>query len=333
MKKRMSLAVAAVVAVSALAGVSQASAATEFGNECAANDTTIFGGFMSTGAASHLSVAAPTSGVITEWKLKTGYESITPEEEAAYGTKMSEYMVVARPTGTNQYSVIAKAEGGSVKFNALNTYLTRIPVQQGDMLGIVGSPYTLYCETTAEQDSLSYFEGSPVIGSTFLTEAPESHYGVPIVAKIEPDVDGDGYGDETQDQCPQSAAYQTACPVVTIGSKPFVVGKKAVTLYVSTSLSAPVGVTATVNLGKGKKATLKAAAKTVAAGALTPFKLTLTSKVTKALEELPKAKSLKLSIKASATNITGAASTSTSSVKLKGRATSSSTSTKHSKKS
>jgi hypothetical protein len=36
--------------------------------------------------------------------------------------------------------------------------------------------------------------------------------------------------DETQDQCPQSAAYQTSCPVVTISS--LVVGKKAVTLHV-----------------------------------------------------------------------------------------------------
>jgi len=40
---------------------------------------------------------------------------------------------------------------------------------------------------------------------------------------------------------------------VTISSKPFTVTEKAVTLYVSTSLPAPVGVTATVNLGKGRR--------------------------------------------------------------------------------
>jgi hypothetical protein len=188
------------------------------------------------------------------------------------------------------------------------------------MLALVGAPATLYCNTTDPKNSVSTFPGAPVLGASFTAEEPVVDAGVPIVAKIEPDVDGDGYGDETQDKCPQSALYQTACPVVTISSKPFVAGKKAVTLYVSTSLSAPVGVTATINLGKGKKAKLKAATQTVAPGSLTPFKLTLTKPVTKALGELSTKKSLKLSIVASATNITGAASTSTSSVKLKGQA-------------
>jgi hypothetical protein len=124
---------------------------------------------------------------------------------------------------------------------------------------------------------------------------------------------------QTLDVCPQSAAYQTACPVVTINSKP-IAGKKAVTLYVATSLSAPVGVTATVKLGKGKTATLTAASQTVAPGALAPFTLTLTKQVTKALKELPAKKVLQLSITAGATNVTGSPSTTTSTVKLPGQA-------------
>ena len=31
---------------------------------------------------------------------------------------------------------------------------------------------------------------------------------------VEPDRDNDGYGDETQDGCPQSALYQSGCPLV-----------------------------------------------------------------------------------------------------------------------
>ncbi|MBS1845097.1 MAG: hypothetical protein JST53_11825 [Actinobacteria bacterium] len=31
---------------------------------------------------------------------------------------------------------------------------------------------------------------------------------------IEPDADGDGYGDLTEDGCPQSADFHTACPTV-----------------------------------------------------------------------------------------------------------------------
>ncbi len=107
--------------------------------------------------------------------------------------------------------------------------------------------------------------------------------------------------------------------MITLGGTP-VAGKKAVTYYASSSLSAPVSVTATVKLPKGKKATLNATTATVAPGAPTPFKLTLTKGVTKALQGLPKSKSLSVTITASANNLVGAASIATSTVKLRGQA-------------
>ena len=36
-----------------------------------------------------------------------------------------------------------------------------------------------------------------------------------LSAQLEPDADHDGYGDETQDQCPTDAATQGPCPLVT----------------------------------------------------------------------------------------------------------------------
>ncbi|HEY2477925.1 MAG TPA: hypothetical protein VGI17_04280 [Solirubrobacterales bacterium] len=141
---------------------------------------------------------------------------------------------------------------------------------------------------------------------------------VPVIAKIESDVDNDNAGDETQDKCPQSPLYQAPCPVVTINSKP-VAGKTAVTLYVATSLSAPVGVTATVPLGQGKTATITAAPQTVAPGTLAPFRLTFTKQVRKALKKLPKRKALRMSITAGATNLNGAPTTTVSTVGLHGQ--------------
>jgi hypothetical protein len=142
---------------------------------------------------------------------------------------------------------------------------------------------------------------------------------LPLVAKIEPDIDGDGYGDETQDKCPQSAAYQTACPVVKLSSRASA-GRKAVIGYVSASLSAPVKVTATVYLGGGKKAMLTAPKRTVTPGHLTAFKLTLTGKVAEALESLPTKQALQVKVTADATNLTGRPSTSVSRAKLAGQA-------------
>jgi hypothetical protein len=323
MKKRVSLLLAAVFAVSAFIGVSQASAATEFGSECQANES-VSGPYsfisISHGPGSPLPAAAPVSGVITSWKTTLKFGEVPPEEAEFIGSLFRQELSVWRPAGGNSYTLVGQSPGGPLNLNGTSTFPARIPVAAGDHLGLGGTSVTLICEETGSAADVSGFAvGVPPVGSTkaFL---PEPELQLPVVAKIEPDVDGDGYGDETQDLCPQSAAYQTACPVVTISSKPFVAGKKAVTLYVSTSLSAPVGVTGTVNLGKGKKATLTAVAQTVTPGSLTPFKLTLSKQVTKALAETSTKKSLTLSITASATNVTGAPSTSTSTVKLKGQA-------------
>jgi hypothetical protein len=321
MKKRVSLLVAAVFAVSAFASVSQASAATEFGSGCAATSletATVIS--TAHGAGSPLPVAAPISGVITEWKVDTALikpgEEIPPEAEII-GRLYRQTLDVFRPAGGANYTVVAQAEGGTLNFSGVSTYSTRIPVQAGDLLGL-GGPISLFCATEDPADATAFTEMTPAVGATSAFET-ETGIQVPVVAKIEPDVDGDGYGDETQDKCPQSAAYQTPCPVVTIGSLP-TTAKNAVTLHVATSLSAPVGVTATVPLGKGKTATLTAAAQTVAPGTLGAFTLTLTPEVTKALKALPTKKSLTMSITASATNVTGSPSTSATTVPLQGQA-------------
>jgi hypothetical protein len=320
MKKRLCLILTSAVVAGALIGASSASAATEFGSGCQGKGVEENSSIVSLahGAGSPLPVAAPISGILTEWTLNTAFGAVPPEEEAVFSRFYRQTLNIYKPAGGTSYTVVAEAEGGNLDFNGSATYPVRIPVQAGDLLGLSGA-VALFCITGDPADKLGYHEGLVTgAGSTASFEEAVG-FQLPVVARIEPDIDGDGYGDETQDKCPQSAAYQTACPVVTIGSKPLA-GKKAVTLYVSTSLSAPVGVTATVPLGKGKKATLTAAAQTVAPGTLTPFKLTLTSQVTKALKELSTKKSLTLSITASATNVTGAPSTSTSTVKLKGLA-------------
>jgi hypothetical protein len=327
LKKRLSLVLAACLAVCAVVGVSSASAATEFGSGCVAEDAVPFTTVSLThGVGSPLPVAAPASGVITQWTVNAKLEEVSPAEEALFARLYRQSLDVLRPAGPNAYTLISESEGGNLSFQGTSVFPARIPIQAGDHLGL-GGGFSLYCATGDMADTTGISVKPLAVGST--TTFPVGEGGesvetvggiqVPVVAKIEPDVDGDGYGDETQDKCPQSAAYQTACPVVTISSLP-TAGKKAVTLYVSTSLAAPVGVTATVPLGKGKSATLTAAAQTVAPGSLVPFTLTFTPPVTKALKALPTKKSLTLSITASATNVTGAPSTSTSTTTLKGEA-------------
>jgi hypothetical protein len=323
MKKRLSVVLTAALAMCAFVGVSSASAATEFGSTCTgtAGESVASLVSISHGAGSPLPVAAPVSGVITEWKttVQLGEGPVPPEAQELIGPLYRQGLQVYRPAGGNSYTLVGESLGGPLNLSGTTSSPARVPVQAGDHLGLGGTFLTVYCPETGDAgDVAGLIVGTPSIGSTKEVELG-TEAQVPVVAKIEPDVDGDGYGDETQDLCPQSATYQTACPVVTISSLP-TAAKNAVTLHVATSLSAPVGVTATVPLGKGKTATLTAAAQTVAPGTLGAFTLTLTPEVTKALKALPTKKLLTMSITASATNVTGSPSTSTTTVTLKGQA-------------
>lgn len=119
-----------------------------------------------------------------------------------------------------------------------DVFPTRIPVQAGDHLGLFGdsSVNTLFCAETAEVEnpgnSIGEITGNPGPGSTATLSTTKTKELVPAVAVIEPDVDGDGFGDETQDGCPQSASFQGACPTITLDSAA-VVGKTKATARAS----------------------------------------------------------------------------------------------------
>jgi hypothetical protein len=319
MKKRLSAALVLAIAASALSGAGSASATTVFGSDCAANNVQEGAVWIST---SHpegmLPITAPISGVITEWLVKADIKVESEGKLAGEFPRIfQQRLIVARSEGPESFKVIGEAAGGALNLQGTNTYLARIPVQQGDYIGLAGDPYAAYCTTEKEADTFAFTVGGTPVGSSFKVEGKKG-LQVPVVARVEPDVDGDGYGDETQDKCPQSAAYQTACPVVTVSSLALS-HAKAVTIYVASSLSAPVAVTGTVKLGKGKTATLSAPAATVAPGALGSFELALPKPVLGALKALSTKKSLTLTVAASATNVTGTPSTATSTLKLRGQ--------------
>lgn len=327
MKKRPPFALVAVVAISAIAALvsaASASAATEFGSGCTATKATERALWVATGHApsSPLPVTAPISGVITEWKVNSNQDAAAAEPGLAeeFPRIFQQRLLVLRSNGSESFTVVGEAAGGLLNLKGENSYRARVTVQAGDFLGLGGEPYALSCVTGEEADTIAATVGGAPLGSSFKTK-PAKGIQVPVTARVEPDVDGDGYGDETQDLCPQSAAYQSACPVVEVSSLA-VAGKKAVAVYVTSSLTAPVAVSATVKLakGKGKPVRLAAAAKTVTPGTLVRFNLKLTKPLRGALAKLPEKKSLRLSISATATNVTGSASVATSTLKLRGEA-------------
>jgi hypothetical protein len=299
-----------------LISASQASASTEFGDTCAGaggapGDYTIT---TLTGSSPTLPLTAPSAGIITKVKVNSAIEIPVP-----YPVTVK----LLRPAGGNKYTVV-----GGQSLNAgpgVTVADARIPVQPGDKLGVHGDAFSYGGEVihvspfcVGAEGELGALVGDAANGSTveFFEAAPAR---TPLAAVIEPDADGDGYGDETQDKCPQSAAVHEACAPVTLSASS-TVKKGLASILVTASPQATVTVTGTVKPGKGKSIALSGGTQTVAPGTLAKFTLPFPQKLRTALKALPHKRSLALSVTATAPNLVGTPTTKVLKLHLQGQA-------------
>jgi hypothetical protein len=214
---------------------SGASAAVEVGSNCLGGNTpgpgyTLVPTVRVSG--NPLPLAAPSAGVVTGWESNSGISTSIPER-----------LKVMRPGNSpKSFSVVGESRYQDVAPGP-NAFETRIPVQAGDRFGLYSPPpdgNSIYCGTGNPADRMGYVEYDlrPEAGAEFSEFAAAD---VPVVAVIEPDRDGDGYGDETQDGCPQSAAFHGPCPTITLDTFPIVL-KRSVLVLVSASESSWVQV-------------------------------------------------------------------------------------------
>ena len=316
MRPRFTAAAIAAVMSIGLLNVAPASAATEAGSNCEGNapggNLTIVGTANAPG--SPLPAAIPVSGVITRWS----YKMVSLPSNTFSGNLKT----FRRTGGADQF--LAVAESGFVSLNGgFNTVPARIPVQAGDLIGWfglqMGSPFTIICTTGNPADKGAVIEGNPSLGSNVTALGEGSGIQAPVTVSVEPDADNGGFGDETQDQCPQSTAVQVACPLVTL-STATQVKKRSVTVIVTSSTAAPVTVNAVVNLGKGRKAKLNGGTQNLVAGTLGKFRLFFPKALKKKLKELPPKRSVKLNVTVTGTSVSGAVTTKAVKLKLKGQA-------------
>ena len=110
----------------------------------------------------------------------------------------------------------------------------RIPTRAGDVLGVyVGGSGFSQCAKTEGGNSV-VFNNSNVARGTTYTGSAQSGYRMTVAATVEPDADGDTYGDTTQDRCPSQASTHGLCRF-SFGS----VGKASGTAKVGKTLAAP----------------------------------------------------------------------------------------------
>ncbi len=192
----------AVVALLSL-GCAGASASQVVGSTCVANESrpnstaiALYNG----GSLAPQSNVFP-AGVITRWKVQAPPDQVP----------IAQRLIVNRQVGEEDDSKVGESVLETVG-PGTNEFAARVPAPEYAHVGLTGPDGALFCDHVTG-NTAGLVEGNWPIGVTRHFHV-EVHVSVPVVAIVEPDRDNDGYGDETQDGCPQSALYQGGCPLV-----------------------------------------------------------------------------------------------------------------------
>ena len=158
----------------------------------------------------------PGDGVLTSWRtFATISANVGPERlKVITPVSATTFKVVAVSAYANSYSTVD---------NAVVSFPTRIPVLAGDLIALgVGQasatqskPHCLFNEFPGGQWASRVGVDDPVSPATVLTWGPAppfAQYRVSVSAILEPDLDHDGFGDETQDGCVGTAGTDDGCP-------------------------------------------------------------------------------------------------------------------------
>jgi hypothetical protein len=152
---------------------------------------------------------APVAGVIT--KFRAYVETSTP---SPLTLQLAE---VSRPNPGEESTAIASIVATSPPVTIQPTpeaeieeFSTRLPVKKGQQLAVVaGEKLNVTYQSGGEQ--FSYLFSPPLVSGGGPSTSHQSTGDLLVQATIEPDADGDGFGDETQDQCPTQKMTQGPC--------------------------------------------------------------------------------------------------------------------------
>jgi hypothetical protein len=315
--------VALVLAV-ALVVPAPAPAATEVGGNCVADasgkDLALVG---LTRVASPFPLSVPAAGVVTRWKMQVVPGAAT----------LAQRLLVLRPTGkANEFLTVAESDTRLVDPGA-NEFAARIPVRAGDRFGLSGFMGTYFCNEEGT-DTSGLYGGDASVGEVRVFK-PETGLGTPVSAIVEPDRDGDGYGDERQDRCPRSAAFhRDACSAVTL-TVDARARRRSILVRVGADMDVSVQVFGQVGWGfKAKRKPrggrskptrlivgLRGSTKDIAPGEVASFRIALPKTVMRRLGRITLQESLKAEITARATDAEGALAERRVTVRLKGQET------------
>jgi hypothetical protein len=163
------------------------------------NGQTTMAQYLEAGAPSYVT---PTAGVITSYSVR------------ASGAGLVRLVVFGPSATAGHRKVVAMSAQNAVKANtSVNTFKTRVPVTAGLSIGLNNSAGAMICwGAGVAGDQVARANVDPATSTDYVGTTLELGKRVNISAILEPDVDGDQYGDISQDLCPQSRLTQAACP-------------------------------------------------------------------------------------------------------------------------
>jgi hypothetical protein len=164
-------------------------------------------------------------GVLTSWSSSANGDATTTLRLKVYRRTADPSMFTT--TGESAVSQVLVA-------GDLNTFPTRVPVQADDILGLsvlTGISPACVFNSAGVGNQVRQGNGDPSVNTGEILGSPGSSLRVNVSAVLEPDADHDGYGDETQDGCPQQSDTQAVCSTsFTVAAAP---GRKSVVLTVN----------------------------------------------------------------------------------------------------
>jgi hypothetical protein len=216
-------------------------------------------------------VTAPGDGVVTRWAVRSMSGPIQ--------------LRVLRPAPGNAFHDVGSSGQVTAVGPGVQTFSTRIAIRAGDYVGVDALAGAFLAYRAAPGGMIGdYYPGRLPDGATSpLTNGTVADYEVLLSVDVEPDADGDGFGDETQDGCPTDPTTHDTCPdrtapTTSLGGAPKqnIVRQKAVIVTAQASEAATLDATGTIRV-RGRRGLLELtpASASAAAGAEVSLELKL----------------------------------------------------------
>jgi hypothetical protein len=152
---------------------------------------------------------APIDGVITKFRIRALGDGApaTVTFRVANISQLDPDTALASSAGTGPTVTVPQSNGDPAPTTEVPA---RVPVSRGQHLAIDGSA-NIEATYDASGSKFSYVFGPPLVDGQAARGSNAVIGELLVSADIEPDADHDGFGDETQDQCPTQATTQGPC--------------------------------------------------------------------------------------------------------------------------